>query len=89
MPNVRACLVSFTDSEGLEQVEVAAGSLFEAAALAIAEFKRCVADGCAARATRLSVIVKAPTTRHDMTSHESAILAYEHITSGIVFHQQN
>jgi len=68
VPTVRACLVSFTDSEGVEHTaEVAARSLFEAAALAIAEFKRCgLIDAQPGPATRLSVVVKAPSTRHEL-----------------------
>jgi hypothetical protein len=42
VPNPRSCLVSFADSEGIRHaVEVAASSLYEAAALGIAEFRRC------------------------------------------------
>jgi hypothetical protein len=41
-PTARTCLVFFTDSEGIRHaVEVAASSLYEAAALAIGEFRRC------------------------------------------------
>ena len=40
--NVQTYLVSFTDSKGIEHTaKVAAWSLFEPAALAIAEFERC------------------------------------------------
>jgi hypothetical protein len=40
VPTSRTCLVSFTDSEGIRHaVEVEASSLYEAAALAIGEFR--------------------------------------------------
>jgi hypothetical protein len=42
MPTARTCLVSFTDSEAIRHaVEVAASTLYEAAALAIGEFRPC------------------------------------------------
>jgi hypothetical protein len=42
VPTARTCLVSFTDSGGVHHaVEVSASTLYEAAALAIAEFRRC------------------------------------------------
>lgn len=42
MPTSRTCLVSFTDGEGIRRsVEVTASSLYEAAALAINEFRHC------------------------------------------------
>lgn len=54
VPTARACLVSFTDSEGIRHaVEVTASSLYEAAALAIAEIPAlwihysCNRPGCA------------------------------------------
>jgi len=64
----RACLVSFTDPEGVtHSVEVAADSLFEAVVLAVAEFRRCgfthVALGPAAR---LKVALKTPATVHEV-----------------------
>jgi hypothetical protein len=54
VPTARTCLVSFTDTEGIRHaVEVAVSSLYESAALAIGEFRRCVfttnAPGNAAR----------------------------------------
>jgi hypothetical protein len=68
VPSARTCLVSFTDSEGVQHaVEVSASTLYEAAALAIAEFRRC---GFTAHspgpATRLTVTVKAPATSHEV-----------------------
>lgn len=69
VPNVRKCRVSFTDTEGVTHiVEVAASSLYEAAALALAEFRRCgFADAEAGPATRLTVAVEAPSTTHELT----------------------
>lgn len=62
----RSCRVSFADSEGIEHaVEVAATSLYEAAVLALAEFRRCgFADATFGPATRLTVRVKAPEEEH-------------------------
>jgi hypothetical protein len=68
VPTAHICLVSFTDSEGIRHsVEVAASSLYEAAALAIGEFRRCgfMADA-PGPATRLTVSVKAPATSHEV-----------------------
>jgi hypothetical protein len=49
-------------------VEVATSSLFEAAALAVAEFQRSsFADAVPGSATRLTVSVEAPTTTHQIT----------------------
>src|SRR5438270_5119496 len=49
-------------------VEVSAGSLFQAAALAIAEFRRCgFRDANPGRATRRTVALKTPTTRHQLS----------------------
>jgi hypothetical protein len=61
--------VSFVDSEGIQHTaEVSASSLYEAAALGVAEFKRCsLMDAQPGPATRLSVTVKSPTTRHELT----------------------
>ena len=65
MPS-RPCRVLFTDSEGLEHaVEVAAASLYEAAVMALAQFRRCgFADASFGPGTRLTVRVKAPETEH-------------------------
>jgi hypothetical protein len=42
VPNVRVCRVSFTDTEGITHAaQVSASSLYEAAGLALAEFRRC------------------------------------------------
>jgi hypothetical protein len=64
-----ACRVSFTDSAGVTHtVSVSASSLYEAAALGIAEFRRCVfAEAMVGPATRLRVAVEAPATTHELT----------------------
>ena len=69
VPTARLCLVSFTDSEGIRHsVEVAANSLYEAAALAIGEFRRCgFTAGAPGPATRLTVSVKPPATTHEVS----------------------
>jgi hypothetical protein len=42
VPTARTCLVSFTDSENIRHaVEVSATTLYDAAVLAMAEFRRC------------------------------------------------
>jgi hypothetical protein len=68
VPTVRTCVVSFTDSEGIRHaVEVAATSLYEAAALAINEFRRCgFTANAPGPATRLTVTVKTPATSHEV-----------------------
>jgi hypothetical protein len=60
VPTARPSPVSFTDSEGIRHaVEVAASSLYEAAALAIGEFRRCGFTAHApGPATRLTVTVR-------------------------------
>jgi hypothetical protein len=68
--NARSCVVSFTDSGGIRHsVEVAAESLYEAAALAVAEFRRnaWVEDLEPGAATPLAISVKAPATTHEMS----------------------
>jgi hypothetical protein len=65
----RSCRVSFTDSEALEHaVEVNAASVYEAAVLGLAEFRRCgFADATFGPATRLTVRVKQPETEHTVS----------------------
>jgi len=65
----RTCRVFFHYSEGVtHSVEVTAATLYEAAALAIAEFRRCgFADSYPGLATRLTVAVKAPATTHEVS----------------------
>jgi hypothetical protein len=67
--NTQTCRVSFTDGEGImHAVQVPAASLFEAAALAVAEFRRCgfMNDATPGPATRLTVTVKAPVSVHEL-----------------------
>ena len=63
-----ACRVSFTDNAGVTHtVSVSASSLYEAAALGIAEFRRCgFAEAVVGPATRLKVAVAAPSTAHEL-----------------------
>ena len=64
---MRACLVSFTDSNGIRHaVEVAGTTLYEAATLAAVEFRRCGWTEGLGPATRLSVSVRAPATSHEV-----------------------
>jgi hypothetical protein len=76
VPTARTCLVSFTDSEGIRHaVEVAAGSLYEAAAFAIGEFRRCgFTVNSPGPAMRFTVTVKTPATSHEV--HHSKIEAW-------------
>ena len=66
---IRSCLVSFTDSEGIEHsVRVSAESLYEAAVEAMAAFKQSVlAEVALPPATRLTIRVKAPEEEHIVT----------------------
>jgi hypothetical protein len=63
------CRVSFTDgAEITHTVTVSASSLYEAAALALAEFKRSgFAFGGVGPGTRLKISVEAPATTHELT----------------------
>jgi hypothetical protein len=62
----RSCAVSFVDPESIEHsVHVSAASLYEAAVLALAEFRRHgFADTAFGSATKLNVRVKAPEAAH-------------------------
>jgi hypothetical protein len=68
VPTARTCYVSFTDTNGIRHVvEVAATTLYEAATLAIAEFRRCgFTENALGPATRLTVTVKPPATSHEV-----------------------
>jgi hypothetical protein len=68
VPTARCCLVSFTDSENIRHaVEVSATTLYEAAVLAMAEFRRCgFTANAPGPATRLTVTVKTPGTTHEV-----------------------
>lgn len=63
-------MVSFNDSSGIRHsIQVAAESLYEAAALAVREFRRHPwSDGMEpGTGTRLAVSVKGPVTTHEVT----------------------
>ena len=66
---VRSCLVSFTDSEGIEHtVRVPAESLYEAAVEAMAAFRRGeFAEMPLGPGTRLTICVKAPEEEHTIS----------------------
>ena len=68
MANHRICRVAFTDSEGMtHSVKVTAASVLEAAALGLAEFKRCaMMDAAPGPATRFTVVVEVPGTAHEV-----------------------
>jgi hypothetical protein len=68
VPTARTCLVSFTDSEGIRQsVEVTASTLYEAAVLAIVQFRNCgFTENAPGPATRLTVAIKQPGRIHDV-----------------------
>jgi hypothetical protein len=63
-----SCRVSFEDGAGVTHtVSVAASSLYEAAALAVVEFKRCgFAQAAIGPGTRLRIAVEVPTTVHEL-----------------------
>lgn len=65
----RSCVVSFTDSEGIEHsVRVPAASLYEAAVLALAEFRRHgFADATFGPATKLTVKIQEPEVSHTVS----------------------
>jgi len=68
VPTAHTCLVSFTDTNNIRHaVEVAASTLYEAATLAIAEFRRCgFTENAPGPATRLTVTLKGPSTSHEV-----------------------
>jgi len=65
----RSGVVSFTDSEGIEHsVRVSAASLYEAAVLAMAEFrKHAFADTTFGAATKLTVKIQEPEMSHTVS----------------------
>jgi hypothetical protein len=69
VPSVRTCTVSFTDAEGISHsVSVTASSLFEAAAIGLAEFGRCgFAEVVLGPATKITVRVRQPEMSHTVT----------------------
>ena len=68
VPNVRACRVSFVDTEGITHTaQVTAASLFEAAALGLATFRRCcLMDATPGPTTQITVSVDPPSTVHQI-----------------------
>ena len=68
MPTAQTCLVSFIDTNNIRHaVEVAASTLYEAATLAMAEFRRCkFTENAPGPARRLTVTVKGPSTSHEV-----------------------
>jgi len=63
---VRACVVSFLDSDGIRHsVEVQAGSLYEAAVLAMSTFRQ--HDCQPGLASQLEVRVTSPSVMHTVT----------------------
>src|SRR5689334_18480686 len=71
--SARVCIVTFTDPSGVvHSVEVAAESLYEAAALGVAEFRSTgLADAAApAPATAMTVVVKVPSAEHRVTMQQ-------------------
>lgn len=64
----RICAVSFTDATGVRHaVEVPASTLYEGAALAIAEFRGCAfTEAVVGPSTRLAVTVASPATTHEL-----------------------
>ena len=67
--NVRSCLVSFTDTEGIEHsIRVPAESLYEAAIEAMAAFRRgAFAEMTFGAGTQLRIRVRAPEEEHVVT----------------------
>ena len=64
-----SCKVGFTDGAGVtHSVGVSASSMYEAAVLGLAELKRCgFAMVMAGPATRLTIMVEAPATTHELS----------------------
>jgi hypothetical protein len=69
VPNVRSCLVSFTDTDGIEHsIRVPAESLYEAAIEAMAAFRRgAFAEMVFGSATQLRIRVRAPEEEHTVS----------------------
>jgi hypothetical protein len=65
----RTCNVSFTGTDNIvHAVEVSADTLYEAAVLALAEFRKgWLVEVLPGRVTRLTVTVKLPATSHELT----------------------
>jgi hypothetical protein len=69
VPNLRSCLVSFTDTDDIEHsIRVPAESLYEAAIEAMAAFRRgAFAEMTFGSATQLKIRVRAPEEEHTVT----------------------
>jgi hypothetical protein len=69
VPAARSCLVLFTDSEGIRHaVEITASTRYEAAVLALGEFRRRgFADATFGPATNLTVRVRQPEMSHTVS----------------------
>ena len=65
----RTCTVSFQDASGMRHsVEVVASSLYEAAVLALKEFRSCsFTEVSAGKGTKLNVAVSGPSESHEIT----------------------
>jgi hypothetical protein len=70
--NPQTCRVSFTDPEGVtHSVVVSAASVYEAAALAVAEFRRAhLAEVIVGPGTRLQIAVEAPAMSHELSNRD-------------------
>ena|ERR1700676_424032 len=68
MPS-RTCRVSFTGTDGMvHAVEVSASTLYEAAVLALAEFRKgWLVEVLPGRGTLLTVTIKGPAASHELT----------------------
>ena len=66
--SARTCTVSFTGTDGMcHATEVCASSLYEAAVLALAEFRKgWLVEVLPGRNARLTITVKAPATSHEV-----------------------
>jgi len=69
VPTAHRCSVSLTDSEGITHaVDVVASTLYEAAVLGLAEFRRCgFAEATFGPATRLTVTLHKPEMSHTVS----------------------
>lgn len=65
----RTCTVTFTDSNGMSHsVQVVASTLYEAAVIALKEFRSCsFTEASAGKATKLSVAVSGPAEAHEIS----------------------
>lgn len=67
----RKCSVSFVGADGLRrEVQVEAGSVYDAATLALQTLKKESWVGVLAPGTKLQIEVKAPSVLHEVTLHQ-------------------